>query len=638
MSWEVGNQGSRDPGNKAITDEIAAIKGYIEEEEEAKLLLIKFFMANPSLFVEYLTGKELFPYQGIMLNTMMQTDYFLGIISRGGAKSWLSAIYIILDSIINEVQTGIISASFRQSKQIFKYILDIASKPEAKLLKDCLGKLRQSNDEWSLEIGNSVVMALPLGDGAKLRGFRFQRIVIDEGLLMPEKALTEVIMPFLSNVTNPTERANLAKLEDRLISEGKMKKEERHKWPNNKMMVLSSASYKFEYLYKGLYAKYEDMILGKEGDGELVRGDDETDAHRSIIQISYDMLPDQLHDSNLIAHSRATLSQAQFDREFGGQFTDDSDGYFKAKKMEDCTFEDGIGQSVEIRGEPKSEYLLSFDPSWSESETSDDFAMHVFKLEKGTPKGILVHSYALPGTKLSDHIFYFHYLLTHFNIVAICGDYNGGVQFMSAANESALFKKSNIEIKMIEAELDKPEEYLDKLKEARDQYNLEEKRICILRKPTSQWIRKANELLQGSFEHKRIMFASRAVDDAYLYQKSKSIPIDKIKFSNSMDFEDSYKDAKEGAMSKKVDFIENQWDMINLTKTECALITITTTPQGNQTFDLPQNLKRQTGSDRARKDSYSALVLGAWMIKTYHDIMAFEPEKKVFGFRPYVIH
>ena len=36
------------------------------------------------------------------------------------------------------------------------------------------------NDEWVMEIGQSSIRALPLGDGEKLRGFRFQRMIIDE--------------------------------------------------------------------------------------------------------------------------------------------------------------------------------------------------------------------------------------------------------------------------------------------------------------------------------------------------------------------------------------------------------------------------------------------------------------------------
>ena len=86
-----------------------------------------------------------------------------------------------------------------------------------------------------------------------------------------------------------------------------------------------------------------------------------------------------------------------------------------------------------------------------------------------------------------------------------------------------------------------------------------------------------------------------------------------------------------------IDFVEHQYDMMNLTKTECALIQITTSPQGTQTFDLPQNLKRQSGPDKARKDSYSALVLGAWMIKLYYDMQNAKPEEARQTFTPVFI-
>ena len=44
--------------------------------------------------------------------------------------------------------------------------------------------------------------------------------------------------------------------------------------------------------------------------------------------------------------------------------------------MAACTIEDGQGQCVEVAGEPNDEYIVAFDPSWSESESSDDFGMH----------------------------------------------------------------------------------------------------------------------------------------------------------------------------------------------------------------------------------------------------------------------
>jgi hypothetical protein len=52
------------------------------------------------------------------------------------------------------------------------------------------------------------------------------------------------------------------------------------------------------------------------------------------------------------------------------------------------------------------------------------------------------------------------------------------------------------------------------------------------------------------------------------------------------------------------------------------LIQVATTANGSQSFDLPYNLKKQRNADKARKDSYSALVLGNWLMNIYFDMMA----------------
>lgn len=620
MAWIEGNQKKRKHFAN-INQEILSKEGFLEERE-AKILLYKFLKENPSFTCELLTGIRLFPFQHMAIKAMMLTDYFLGIWSRGQSKSFTTGLFAALDATLNQgVHIGIISKSFRQSRMIFNKIEDIMKTPKAAMFAEAVTRVSKSNDQWVMEIGRSKITALPLGDGEKLRGFRFQRMIIDEFLLMPERIYNEVIVPFLSVVENPTERQEIHNLENKLIEAGKMLEEERTQWPNNKIIGLSSASYKFEYLYK-LYQQYENLILNPEKSDV---------AHRVIMHLSYDCAPTQLYDQSLIQQAKSTMSQSQFDREFGSIFTDDSSGYFKVSKMAACTIEDGQGQCVEVAGEPNDEYLLSFDPSWSESESSDDFAMHVFKLNKDRKIGTLVHSYAISGTSLKSHIFYLHYLLTHFNIVAMVGDYNGGVQFLNACNESEIFKEANLKIDCFDADFDNPQEYQNALRDARNQYNLQSKRICHLRKPTSSWIRSANELLQSAFDHKRIWFAASAINDDYQRQRLKHVPIEKIKFLRVADNEEK------NSSAKMIDFIEHQKDMIDLTKAQCALIQITTTAQGTQSFDLPQNIRRQTGPDKARRDSYSALVLGNWMIQTYFDMMDHKEEQTSSTFVPFLI-
>jgi hypothetical protein len=129
------------------------------------------------------------------------------------------------------------------------------------------------------------------------------------------------------------------------------------------------------------------------------------------------------------------------------------------------------------------------------------------------------------------------------------------------------------------------------------------------------------------------LFASRAIDDDYNAQRRQKIPIDKIEFLRT-----SLSGERQTKEAKMIDFVEHQFDMMNLIKTQCSLIQITTSASGTQNFDLPPSLKRQTGPEKARKDSYSALVLGNWMVKLYYDMMDSKIETVTTTFTPMFIN
>ena len=155
------------------------------------------------------------------------------------------------------------------------------SKPEAVMASEAGYKLSKGTDAWTMRIGKNKAIALPLDNGERLRGFRFNRIVLDEFLTIPEKIFNEVILPFLGVVENPTEREDIYDLETMLIDAGEMKESERHVWPNNKLIILSSPSFKFEYMYK-LYCKYRDLI-----EGVYENAEEEDDViHRQLSEIT----------------------------------------------------------------------------------------------------------------------------------------------------------------------------------------------------------------------------------------------------------------------------------------------------------------------------------------------------------------
>ena len=210
------------------------------------------------------------------------------------------------------------------------------------------------------------------------------------------------------------------------------------------------------------------------------------------MHFSYDCAPQQLYDQNLLNQAKSTMSQSQFEREFGATYSQMiARGILRQVRCPLCTVPDGEFPSIEVKGSVDSQYILAFDPSWSQTESSDDFAIQILKTRtKNNKKQLLVHSYALAGTSLkASHMRYFLFCLENFNIVAICGDYNGGVQFLQACNESETFKRKDIKLKLIEAPFDKPEEYQEDLRRYKQQYNKGDYKHVILRKPTSHWIR-----------------------------------------------------------------------------------------------------------------------------------------------------
>lgn len=617
MAWTKGpTQGYRyDYSARRFNAELKEIEDFLPEGE-AKYLLYKFLRNNIGYTTEVFFGMRLFPFQEMLIKSMMIGDFSMFVLSRGMSKTWSAAIYVLLQLMFRQgIKIGVISSSFRQAKMILQKSEDIINKPAASLVKD-LYIFKKGTDQWTLTCGTSQALALPLADGSRLRGFRFSILLLDEFLNIPKCIFEEVIIPFIGVIDNPTEREDLRILEDRLIASGKMQESERYRWTDNKLILLSSPSYTFEYMYE-LYCLYRDLILGTKTltPEEKEAANIDTDPYRIVFQLSYDCAPPDLYDKNQLQSAKATMSEAAFNKEFGGQFVSESDSYFKLSKMAACTVPIGESPHVEIVGNPSDEYIVAIDPSWSEDSGSDDFAMSVFKLLKDEQKACLVHAYGVPGTSLKNHIQYFHYLVTHFNVQTVVMDYAGGQTFLSACNESEIFKKDGIflgVIDEIEDDFDKAETYHADLIKFKKALAPTQKKYVFLRKPSNQWNRAANELLQANIDHKRILFASQAIDASHAAQRKAKIPIGDLKWLREKNKQSSHDSAI-------LDFLDHQVSMLELTKQQAANIEITTNPQGSQTFRLPPHMSRQTGPNRPRRDSYSALVLGNWMAKIYFD-------------------
>lgn len=629
MSWYCPEKYSKNPPID-VNKELLQLNGDLEEFD-AKISLAKFLRSNIGFTTELLAGIKLAPFQEIILKGFLTRNFSMAVLGRGCGKTFLAAVFCFLQTIF-EPNTKILIAgpTFRTARGIFNELERIVNSKEAIMLRECFHlppSKRTDIFEW--EINGGIIRAIPL-NGEKIRGFRANVLVLDEFLLLSEDIVKNVLMPFLTSPQNLAERIAIREKENDLISDGLLKESERIVFPNtSKMIVLSSASYTFENLYKTYLAWIKNMQTTEEEDKSRILEEapelvDQEPPKYFIAQLGYDALPDYMMDPTIIYEAKnGGASNSSFLREYGAVFTDGSDSYYSAKKMTECTVENGVYPSTQFIGKRDEKYILAIDPSFSDSPTSDHFAMAVLTIGKQGQLPTLVHNYAVAGGDLKDHHKYLYYLMTRFSPEMIVID-NAGHEFINSAVESSLFKNSRIDIKFMDIDPDlEGIDYLQEIKKARGIYNKQAGCIAVKQFFSSSFLRKSNENLKAMIDYKKIAFASSTNMNMSEFELVASltneIPLDYTPFNNLQDL---------------IDF---QDDWIAQTKKQCALIEVKTNPNGSQSFDLPSHLKKSKRPDRARKDSYTTLLLAAWGHKIYNDIMSAEMDNITETFTPFLI-
>lgn len=596
---------------KDVNEEMKKLKGSLSDQE-AKMSLIQFLHGNLGLTTELISGIKLAPYQEITLRGMMEKNFSMCVWGRGCGKTFIASIFCFLQCIFKpETKILVAGPTFRTARFIFENLERIVESEGATLLMQCFGAKSKRNDQFQWQINGGTITAIPL-NGEKIRGFRANVLLLDEYLLLPEDLINTVLMPFLVAPQNMKERIEIREMEDSLIEKGLMKEEDRIVFENDsKMIALSSASYTFENLYK-TYKDWTNKIYEKE----------EGDSSYFISQMGYEALPEHMIDHSIIeAAQDGGASNASFQREYCAQFTDGSDSYFSAIKMHQCTVPDGEEPTTLIRKKSDKKYIVGIDPNMSDSPSADYFGIAIMELDEEKETATLVHCYAGLGS-LNNHVKYLRYILESFDPVLISIDNAGADVFLEAANNSKLFLDNRINLKTVE--FDSNKEGVDYFKQVRDfkrAYNKENNNIVFNQVFSSDWIRKANELLQANIDYKKIWFASRTTANGSEFDKQS---MTKINLSQV------------GEENLGM-FIETQDNLIYQTKKQCALIEVKTTARGTQAFDLPQHLKRSTSASRARKDNYTALLLANWAVKCYFDMKNYKLDDVSASFTPRMV-
>lgn len=241
-------------------------------------------------------------------------------------KTYLLAIYCVLRSVlVPKTKIVVCGAGFRQAKLVYEYIETIWA--NAPILRSICGNdsgSKKDTDRWHFILGDSTVIAIPLGTGEKIRGLRANIIIADEfGSIRPDiyetvvSGFASVSGNVLGNVQAEARRKflmdnNLWSADMEQIFEGGKK--------SNQSIISGTATYDFEH-FADYWKKYKAIIqskgdMSKIKDAHQGKSDEDVGAINwrdySIIRIPFDLIPKGFMDDKHISRAKATVHSGTF--------------------------------------------------------------------------------------------------------------------------------------------------------------------------------------------------------------------------------------------------------------------------------------------------------------------------------------
>lgn len=255
---------------------------------------------------------------------------------------------------------GLLAPSFRQAKMLFAEVEKRWAM--APLLQEATArKPITASDRCYLQFrqagfsAGSMIEAVPLGDGSKIRGARYYAILADEFAQIPEDIFNTVILPMGATVADPMVNVERVARQKELIRRGGATAADFGKRQDNKVIVTSSAFYQFNHMYQ-TKINYEEAIR---------RGENQYAVHT----VSFRDMPEGFLSEENLRNSRLKLSSLEFRMEYEAIWEADSSGVFKASLVSKC--QSNATHSIALRGTSGAEYVLGVDPA----RASDAFAL-----------------------------------------------------------------------------------------------------------------------------------------------------------------------------------------------------------------------------------------------------------------------
>ena len=560
-----------------------------------------------------LFGIELHPIQIAILQEFWIRPFPMFVASRGFGKSFLMSLYCILKcTFVPGTKIVVVGAGFRQSKILFEYMENMwrTSPILRSIFNGNDDGPRRDVDRCTLRLGDSWTIAIPMGDGSKIRGLRAHIIIADEFASMSPDIYETVVAGFAAVSASPIENVKEQAKKQAMIDAGIWNEELEalSKKNSNQAIISGTADYGFKHFAQ--YWKRYKSIVESGGDpiklqdifnGEVPENFNWKDY--SVIRIPYELIPKGFMDDKQVARARATIHSGIYNMEYAACFINDSEGFFKRSLLESCVASESNNININgkniifearVEGDANLGYVYGIDPA----SEKDNFSIVILEVHPDHSR--IVYSWTTNRSNfkvrqkagLSDeHDFYkfcarkIRNLMKLFPPIRIGLDAQGG----GVAIEEALHDPSKLEEGEV---LIWPVVEDNKVKDTDSQPGLHI--LELIQFARADWTAQANHGLRKDLEDKALLFPR----------------FDNLTLGLAMDKEG--KDILESDLDPIYDSLSECILEIEELKNELTTIVMTQTstgPNARDRWDTPEIKLNHGKKGRLRKDRYSSLVM-----------------------------
>jgi hypothetical protein len=590
--------------------------GRTKEDIESPDLHLVRLLKNPRYFgttAKLLFDIELHPIQIAILEEFWIRPFPMFVASRGFGKSFLMALYCTLRCVfVPGTKVVVVGAAFRQSKIIFEYMETLWR--NSPILRSIFSGNndgpRRDVDRCTMRFGESWTIAVPMGDGSKIRGLRAHIIIADEFASISPDIYETVVSGFAAVSANPIQNVKEEAKKAAMLEVGLWNQELESVQikKGNQAIIAGTADYSFKH-FASYWKRYK-AIINSRGDKhqleEIFKGevpDSFNWKDYSIIRVPYELIPKGFMDDKQVSRAKATIHTGIYNMEYAACFTEDSDGFFRRSLIESCVSSESkpiiintnpILFDVSAKGNPDLQYVYGIDPA----SEKDNFTIVVIELHKDHNR--IVYGWSTNRNNFKDrqktglvneYDFYSFCARKIRNLMKIfpCARIGMDAQGGGVAIEEALHDPGKLEDgeNIIWPIIDN-----NKSKDTDDQQGLHI--LELVQFARADWTSQANHGLRKDLEDKVLLFPR-------FDQVTLALALDKEnKDIMTTDLTNLYDSESECVL--EIEELKNELTTIVMTQTS-------TGPNARDRWDTPEIKLPNGKKGKLRKDRYSALVI-----------------------------